>query len=70
VIELDVAARRLDVRLDAAELARRRSSWTPQPRRYPRGYGRLFAEHIQQANDGCDFDFLSGREPIPEPEIH
>ena len=69
-IELDVAARRLDMRLDEGELARRRASWRPQPKRYPRGYGRLFVEHIQQANEGCDFDFLSGREPIPEPEIH
>ncbi len=70
VIELDVSARRLEARLDAAELARRQALWSPQPRRYPRGYGRLFVEHIEQANAGCDFDFLSGRDPIPEPEIH
>jgi len=70
VIELDVEQRRLDVRLDDAELERRRQGWQTPPGRYPRGYGRLFVEHILQANDGCDFDFLSGREPIPEPEIH
>jgi dihydroxy-acid dehydratase len=70
LIELDVSARRLDVRLDDAELARRRSL-RPAPRaRYPRGYGRLFLEHIQQANDGCDFDFLLGNERIEEPAIY
>jgi len=70
IIELDVRARRLDVRLDDAELARRRSL-RPTPRaRYPRGYGRLFLEHIQQANDGCDFDFLLGTERIEEPAIY
>jgi dihydroxy-acid dehydratase len=69
IIELDVAARRLDVRLDSSELERRRAL-RPAPRaRYPRGYGRLFLEHIQQANDGCDFDFLLGSEPIEEPAI-
>jgi dihydroxy-acid dehydratase len=70
IIELDVHRRRLDVRLDDAELARRRSL-RPTPRaRYPRGYGRLFLEHIQQANDGCDFDFLLAGEPILEPAIY
>jgi dihydroxy-acid dehydratase len=70
IIELDVRARRLDVRLSDAELAERRSR-RPKPRaRYPRGYGRLFLEHIQQANDGCDFDFLLGTDPIEEPAIY
>lgn len=70
VIEIDVEARRLDVRLTATELAARRAGWTPPAPRYARGYGRLFIEHIQQAHQGCDFDFLSGTEPTPEPEIH
>ena len=69
IIELDVHARRLDVRLDDAELARRRSLRAQPRARYPRGYGRLFLEHIQQANDGCDFDFLLGSERIEEPAI-
>jgi dihydroxy-acid dehydratase len=70
MIELDVEERRLDVRLADAELARRRAAWQPQKPRYARGYGRLFVEHIQQANHGCDFDFLLGTERIEEPEIH
>ena len=51
------------------ELQRRRAAWRPKPLP-PRGYGRMFAQHISQAHDGCDFDFLLGTEPLPEPEIH
>ena len=35
-----------------------------------RQHGKLFSEHIRQANEGCDFDFLEGTAPTPEPEIH
>jgi len=70
VIELDVERRRLDVRLSDAELAERRAAWRPPAPRFVRGYGRLFVEHVQQANDGCDFDFLTGNARTPEPEIH
>jgi dihydroxyacid dehydratase/phosphogluconate dehydratase len=70
MIELDVERRRLDVRLTPDELAQRRAAWTPPPARFPRGYGRMFVEHIQQADRGCDFDFLTGTAPIAEPEIH
>jgi dihydroxy-acid dehydratase len=37
---------------------------------YPRGFGRLYARHVTQADKGCDFDFLEGTAPVPEPEIH
>jgi dihydroxy-acid dehydratase len=70
IIELDVERRRIDVRLSPEELARRRSEWQAPPPRFARGYGRLFSEHIQQAHLGCDFDFLTGTERTPEPEIH
>ncbi len=56
-IELDVPARRLNLFVDEAELARRRAAWTPPPRAYERGYGKLFLEHVTQAHEGCDFDF-------------
>jgi dihydroxy-acid dehydratase len=69
VIELDVAARRLSLQVPAEELERRRARWSPPPVRYPRGYGRLFLQHIRQANEGCDFDFLEGSERIEEPAI-
>ncbi|MGC1904002.1 MAG: L-arabinonate dehydratase [Candidatus Acidiferrum sp.] len=70
VIELDVAARQLNMRVNADELAARRASWRPKQGIYPRGYGKLFMEHIKQADEGCDFDFLEGTAAIPEPEIH
>ena len=70
LIELDVPARRLNLRVSDEELARRRAVWRPKPSIYPRGYGKLFMEHIKQAHEGCDFDFLEGTAAIPEPEIH
>jgi dihydroxy-acid dehydratase len=68
-VVLDVPARRLDMLVDEAELARRRAAWTAPKRRYARGYGALFQQHITQADRGCDFDFLEAGEPTPEPEI-
>jgi dihydroxy-acid dehydratase len=57
-IVLDVPGRRLDVVLSDAELAERRRSWTP-PRSTPRrGYNWLYVQHVLQADQGCDFDFL------------
>lgn len=70
IIELDVSARQLNMRVSEEELARRRAAWRPKQAIYPRGYGKLFLEHIKQADEGCDFDFLEGTAPIPEPEIH
>jgi len=70
VIELDVPGRRLNVAVADAELVRRRGHWVaPQPR-FQRSYGALYDKHIGQAETGCDFDFLAGNAPVPEPEIH
>jgi len=69
-IELDVPARKLTLHVAEAELARRRAGWQPPTPRYARGYGALFAQHITQANDGCDFDFLEAGQKIEDPEIH
>ncbi|MGE3144327.1 MAG: IlvD/Edd family dehydratase [Pseudorhodoplanes sp.] len=58
-IKLDVAGRRIDLLVDEAALARRQAAWTPPA--FPdarRGYARLYREHVQQADEGCDFDFL------------
>jgi L-arabonate dehydrase len=63
-IRIDVEARKLDVLLDDAELARRRDAWTPPARKDARGYRRLYEDHVLQANEGCDFDFLRGRSPV------
>ncbi|MDB5410458.1 MAG: dihydroxy-acid dehydratase [Rhodospirillales bacterium] len=70
LIELDVAARSLRLVLDDAEIAARRAAWTPPPPHYERGYGLLWADHVGQADRGCDFDFLAGDAPTKEPEIH
>jgi dihydroxy-acid dehydratase len=70
LIELDVPARRLTLHVAEEELARRRAAWTPRELPYPRGFGRMYAEHVTQADRGCDFDFLEGTAPIAEPEIH
>jgi len=70
IIELDVAAGQLNMRVNDEELERRRTAWRPKEGIYPRGYGKLFMQHIKQADEGCDFDFLEGTAPIPEPEIH
>jgi dihydroxy-acid dehydratase len=57
-IRLDTAARRLDLLVDSAELDRRRARLLP-PALPARGYARLHARHVLQADRGCDFDFLA-----------
>ena len=71
-ITLDVAARTLNLDVSEAELARRRAAMPKPKPRYERGYGWMFSQHIRQAHDGCDFDFLEtgfGAE-VPEPDIY
>jgi dihydroxy-acid dehydratase len=63
-IELDVPKRALTLRVNDDELGRRRNDWKPRPPHFARGYGRLFLDHVLQANEGCDFDFLRGRTPV------
>ena len=70
MIEVDVAARRIHLHVSDEELARRKAAWVKPAPRYPRGYGAIYSDHISQADQGCDFDFLEGTAPIPEPEIH
>ena len=68
-IEIDVAARSLNLLVDDAELAARRSAWQPPKPHYVRGWGSLFIEHVNQADQGCDFDFLVRPGATPEPPI-
>jgi len=69
-IEVDVAKRSIHLAVSEEEMNRRRAAWTPPAPKYPRGYGAMFSEHIGQADEGCDFDFLQGTAKMPEPEIH
>ncbi|WP_311029615.1 L-arabinonate dehydratase [Mesorhizobium koreense] len=67
-IRLDAEAGTLDMLVDAEELYRRRREWSP-PERYSRSFAALYQAHVSQADKGCDFDFLAGTAPVPEPEI-
>jgi dihydroxy-acid dehydratase len=70
VIEIDIPARRLTLKVSDDELARRRAAWKPPAPRFTRGFGAIFAQHTRQANEGCDFDVLERGEAVPDPEIH
>jgi dihydroxy-acid dehydratase len=59
-IELDVPARTLTLDVSDNELARRRAEWQPPETAFSRGYARLYVDHVQQASDGADLDFLRG----------
>jgi dihydroxy-acid dehydratase len=69
-IEIDVAKRRIHLHVSDEELARRRAAWKQPAPRFQRGYGAMYSEHIGQADEGCDFDFLAGTQKTAEPEIH
>jgi dihydroxy-acid dehydratase len=69
-VRLDVTAGQLDMLVDEAELARRRSEWRAPVSAYQRSYAALYQSHVGQAPEGCDFDFLTGRAPTPEPPIY
>jgi len=71
IIRLDIPSRRLDMLVPEEELAERRAAWTPPEPRFERGWGWMFQRHVGQANDGCDFDYLTagfGR-AAGEPDI-
>jgi dihydroxy-acid dehydratase len=71
-ITVDVPARSIHVEVSDEELARRRAVWVAPPPRFERGYGWMFTQHILQADQGCDMDFLqtSFGEGTGEPEIN
>jgi dihydroxy-acid dehydratase len=60
LIELDVPKRTLNVLLTDEELACRRAAWQPPPPKFTRGYGKLYLDHVLQADEGADFDFCRG----------
>ncbi|RZT92685.1 dihydroxyacid dehydratase [Advenella incenata] len=72
MITVDVPARRIHLEISDEELAARRADWIAPERRFERGYGWMFSQHILQADAGCDFDFLetSFGAPNNEPSIY
>jgi dihydroxy-acid dehydratase len=72
IVSIDVEARTINMDVSDEELAARRAAWVPPAPRYERGYGWVYTKHIQQADEGCDFDFLRTEfgAPVPEPVIY
>ncbi|QGZ62130.1 L-arabinonate dehydratase [Paraburkholderia acidisoli] len=70
LVELDVGVGRLAMLVSDDELSARRAVWQPGVRRPARGYTKLFLDHVTQANEGCDFDFLAGWSEPTEPVIY
>ena len=68
-IEIDVPGRRIHLHVDDDELAERRAAWIAPKPKFDRGYGSLFLQHVRQAHDGCDFDFLESGAETPDPTI-
>ena len=70
IVTLDVPGRVLRMEVSDDELKRRKAAWTPPKPFYPRGFGAIYVRHVTQADQGCDFDFLTADGKVPEPEIH
>ncbi len=64
-IMLSASRGKLELLVDSRELARRRESWRPEAQRYSRGYARLYTDHVLQAHQGADLDFLVGKDTRP-----
>jgi L-arabonate dehydrase len=69
MIILDTAARKLELDVPAEEIERRRKAFVPPPPAYERGYGKLYIDHVTQANEGVDFDFLRGKSGTPPSKL-
>jgi L-arabonate dehydrase len=60
-IELDVSKRKLQLLISDAELEKRRAKWKAPPPPLERGYWKLYVDHVNQAHEGADLDFLVGK---------
>ena len=71
LITLDIENRTLNLEVSAEELEKRRAEWKQPAPKYGRGYNWMYGQHVSQAEDGCDFDFLLPEfgENLEEPEI-
>lgn len=69
LITLDVMSGKLELNVESNELEERRKNWVQPEKIYKRGYMFLYTEHVTQAHQGCDLDFLEAGASTPEPEI-
>ncbi|MGL6070242.1 L-arabinonate dehydratase [Craterilacuibacter sp.] len=69
LIELDIAAGTLNMLVDAEEIERRRTLFKPVHHQYARSFAALYQQHVTQADEGCDFDFLQAPTAVREPDI-
>ena len=69
-IELNVPERTIHLHVSDEDLEVRRAAWQKPEPKYARGYGQLYINHVTQAHEGCDFDFLQHGPATPEPPIH
>lgn len=69
-IELNVPDRKIHLHVSDEELEIRRAAWKKPEPKYARGYGQLYINHVTQAHEGCDFDFLQHGSGTPEPPIY
>ena len=66
MITLDVPNRKLHLDVSAAELEKRQAATTAFSNPYDRGYSKMYVDHVNQATDGADLDFLVGKSGTPE----
>ena len=72
IIQVDIPNRKLDVDISKSEMKKRKEDWVAPKPQYERGYGYIYSKHIEQADKGCDFDFLSTDfgAAVEEPDIN
>ena len=72
IIQVDIPNRKLDVDISESEIKKRKKDWVAPKPRYERGYGYMYSKHIEQADKGCDFDFLRTDfgAAVEEPDIN
>jgi dihydroxy-acid dehydratase len=72
MISIDIPNRTLNMNVSDSELAARKAAWVAPPKRFERGYGYMYTQHILQADQGCDFDYLetSFGAAVSEPVIY
>ena len=72
IIEVDIPNRKLDVDISESEMKKRKKEWVEPKLRFERGYGYMYSKHIEQADKGCDFDFLRTDfgSAVKDPDIY